>query len=264
LIKILITDNYSTTVIPRNIYEVNMIAEPTVQATMAAVYGSAAVISYAVARRAERTVRVYAYIVVGVIAVSAMGTGLTAAGVGQLPALFAEDGSTSIPSFIDDSIAYGVLFGLTTFFAGASRGMIAVVAGLSFGSRLVIELGVQFGPTVTVVGILISIATYLARAYLLWGPVWNTAQSASDRRQLLFRKSRNLLMLLMGANILAIPLIVAGMLDPFVQLIVLNYVDILIRVGFVGFLLANIGALTSETEMMTEPHSTNHETATEG
>lgn len=230
---------------------------------MATVYGIVAIISYAFARRAERSVRVYAYIVVGVIAVSAVGTGLTAAGVGQLPALFAEDGVTSIPGFIDDSVAYGVLFGLTTFFAGASRRMIALVAGLSFGSRLMIELGVQIGPSVTAIGIVVSIGTYLARVYLLWGPVWNTAQSVPDRRQLLFRKSRNLLMLLMGTNILAIPLIVVGLLDPFVQMIVLNYIDILIRIGFAGFLLANIGALTAGTELMTKDRTSSTIAATE-
>lgn len=261
--NILISDNYGDNIIPSNRYEIDMIAESTVQSSMAMIYGVAAVISYVVARRAEQSVRVYAYIVVGVIGVSAIGTGLTAAGVGQLPALYAEDGVTSVPGFIDDSVAYGVLFGLTTYFAGASRRMIALVAGLSFSSRLVIELGVQLGPIVTLVGIVVSIGTYLARVYLLWGPVWNTAQSIPDRRRLLFRKSRNLLMLLMGTNILAIPLIVSGLLDPFVQVIVLNYIDILIRVGFAGFLLANMGALAVGTEMVTENRTESRIAATE-
>lgn len=220
-----------------------MITEPEIQSAMAVIYGITAIISFTIARRAEKSVRVYAYVVVGVVLVSAVGAALSSLGVGDIPAQFADEGVTSAPSFVDDSIAYAVLFGLTTFLAGASEKMIGLVAGLSFSSRLAVEMGTQFGSAVVLIGISVSILTYLVRVYLLWGPVWRASESVPDRRQLLFRKSRNLLMLLMGANIFALPLIAFGLLDTFGQLLVLNYIDLLMRIGFAGFLLSNIGVL---------------------
>lgn len=75
--------------------------------------------------------------------------------------------------------------------------------------------------------------------YLLWGPVWRTATDRPPTRRLLYWKARNLLLLLIGAVLLAAFL--TGCV--FVQLVVLESIDMLIRVGFAGFLLANIGAL---------------------
>jgi len=116
------------------------------------------------------------------------------------------------------------------------------VAGLSVGSRVAIEIGVIFG-AVILFGLLASIGSYIARMYLLWGPVWRTATDRPPARRLLYWKARNLLMLLIGAVLLAAFLTGFGVFDTFVQLVVLESIDMLVRVGFAGFLPANIGAL---------------------
>lgn len=219
-----------------------MIGETTVQAGGAIVYALIVLVGFWYIQRFSDTARRVGYVAIGVVVVSVIGAVATAAGV--LTYEGALEGQQSIPAFFDDVIAYGLLFGLTTWFAGASKRMIGLVAGLSVLSRIAVEAGVMLGETAIAVGLLISVGTYVARLYLLWGPVWTTAQSVSDDRRLLFWKARNLLMFLMGMNIASAALNGAGLVDVFVELLLTEYIDLLLRAGFVGFLLTNLGAIS--------------------
>lgn len=228
--------------------------ETTILGITVVLYAVAAVVSVVAAHRSPASVRRYAYAVAGVVVVSAVGMVLYMFDVGQYAV--ASGGTSSVPQFIDDSVAYGVLFGMTVFFAGASKRMIGLVVGLSVGSRVAIEVAVIFGGTAVGIGFLASILTYLARVYLLWWPVWRTAQTQPPARQLLYWKSRNLLMLLIGVILLAALIAGVGIFDSFVELVVLEYIDLMIRVGFAGFLLSNIGALDSGGDLPGAEEST--------
>jgi hypothetical protein len=217
--------------------------EFAVHAPTAAAYFVAALVMALVIRRPPPAVRRYSYLVLAVVVVSALGATLQAFDVGNYES--ALDQPQSIPQLIDDSIAYAFLFALMTYSAGASRGMILLVSGLSVGSRVAIELGGFLGGGVLLAGLLFSIGSYLVRVYLLWWPVWRTAQTQPERRRLLYWKGRNTLMLLIGVNILA-GIMSATLFDRFVQLVVLEYVNFMLRVGFAGFLLANVTTLAPD------------------
>lgn len=218
--------------------------EFAVQASAAAAYYVAALLMFVVIRRQPPAVRRYSYIVLGVVVVSALGGTLQAFDVGTYQG--ALDQPLSIPQFVDDSVAYATLFALVPYVAGTSWWMILLVSGLSFTSRLAIELGGFLGGGVLLAGVLFSISSYLFRIYLLWWPVWATAKAQPQRRRLLYWKSRNALMLLIGVNILA-GIMSATLFDRFAQLIVLEYIDFVIRIGLAGFLLANVTSLAPES-----------------
>lgn len=180
--------------------------------------------------------RRYTAILLVVLFVSGIGALLQGAGIGTYDS--AVEADSSIPQFVDDTIAYATLFGLTGVIAGASARMSTLLAALSGGSRIAIEVG-GLSETLIGLGLLISFSSYGARIYLLWRPVWRTAQSTNPRRQLLFRKARNILMFLIGVNILVGLIGASGLFTNFVQQMLLVYVDFFIRIGFVGFLVSN-------------------------
>lgn len=157
----------------------------------------------------------------------------------------AVDTAASIPRFIDDTIAYATLFGLTGIIAGASRRMAALLAGLSAGSRIVIEVG-GLHESLVAIALLLSLSSYGFRIYLLWWPVWRTAKKQNPRQTLLFRKSRDTLMFLIGVSILVGFVGASGLLTNFVQQFILVYIDFCIRIGFIGFVVSKISALWAE------------------
>jgi hypothetical protein len=188
----------------------------------------------------------YTRVILVVLCVSTVGAFLQGAGVGDYQS--AVDTDTSWVQFIDDTVAYAGLFGLTGLFAGASRRMVALIAGLSAGSRILIEVGGLFGGGIIVLALLGSFASYFARIYLLWFPVWRTAKSHHPRRRLLYRKSRNILMFLIGVAIIVGVLGGVGLFTNFIQQFILAYIDFFIRVAFVAFLISNVDAMWSESE----------------
>lgn len=215
--------------------------EVLVQSLAAGAYALTALVMLVLIRRQPAAVRRYSYVVLGVVVVSAAGVALQAFDVGTYQG--AVEQPLSIPQFVDDSIAYGVLFGLMTFFSGTSRRMVVLVAFLSFGSRLAIEIGGFLGGGILLLGLLASLGSFFTRVYLLWWPVWRTAKRQHAQRRLLFWKARNALVFLIGVNIIAGIVTGIGLTDRFVQIIVLTYIDFCIRIGFAGFVLSNITAL---------------------
>lgn len=193
------------------------------------------------------------YLLVGMLVVSVAMFAAHAAEFGTYQPPGLEDGTQeqSIPRFINDIVGYSILFGLTTWFAGSSRRMIGLVAGLSVLSRIVIEAGAIFG----IVGLagLFSIGTYVARLYLLWGPVWRTAAEQRPTQRLLFWKARNMLMFLMGMNIVAALLTGAVVTDAFVQMVLIEYLNVCLRIGLAVFVIVNLSGLGTERGFDTVP-----------
>lgn len=224
-----------------------MISEFAIYGVSAAVYALASIVLLVMTRGKPTNLRRYCYLLVGVVTVSAIGAVLTTFNAGFIEL---SSGVLEAPMLVDDFIAYSVLFGLATFCAGASRRMIALVVGLSVASRIAFEVvsvaGETLGVAVMAAIALIVVGSYLIRVYLMFGPIWATAKRQRNDRQLLYWKFRNLLLFLMGMLIVAALLMVFGFLGETAGIVVTQYIDVLLRVGFAGFLIANIEAF-SET-----------------
>lgn len=221
-----------------------MIDPATVEWGTVAIYAIAAVVIFGLARRQREELRTYCYLLVAVVGVSAVGSALTTAGIGTLPI----GSGLDLPGFVDDVFAYAVLFGLATYIGGASRRMIALVAGLSVGSRVAFEFPTVLGGSGIALGmIVVAIITYVARVYLMFGPVARTARTLPADRRLLYAKARNVLLFLLGMLITGALLAVFGYFDAYVSLVALAYVDFWLRIGFAGFLVSRIDALEGAT-----------------
>lgn len=217
-----------------------MLTDVQISLAAAGVYALATVVFVALSRFQRPELRKYCHLLAGVVAVSAIGSALSGLGVLQVPV---GGVPLDVPSTVDDLVAYPVVFGLAAVVAGASRRAIGLLVGLSVASvvaSVFLEL-VGAGTALLVLGAMV--ASYLARVYLLFGPVWRAAKRQSDDRRLLYWKFRNLLVFLMGFVFVAIGLSLVGWLDTFTMLLVIEYVNVLLRVGFAGFLIGNLSAL---------------------
>lgn len=217
-----------------------MLTEAEIPLAAGGLYALAAVVFVALSRVQRPELRKYCYLLAGVLTVSAVGGVLSGLGVGTVTV-----GSVpvDVPSTVDDLVAYPVVFGLAAVVAGSSRRMVALLAGLSMASVLASLLLTGAGGAVALAALGAMVLSFLARVYLLFGPVWQTAQWQADDRRLLYWKFRNLLVFLMGFVFVAVGLSLVGLLDQFSMLLVIEYVNVLLRVGFAGFLVGNLSVL---------------------
>ncbi|WP_415378600.1 rhodopsin [Halosimplex sp. TS25] len=216
-----------------------MIESSVVFWVSAAVQAVALVVLLGWLRGISASRRRYCYPVLFVLGVSLAGTVLIALGVGT------DVGGTSLdaPGIADDLIAYSVLWGITALLAGESRRMVGVFVVVPVIQVVAFNGGVLLGGTAGLVGLLVMVAGQVLFAYLLLGRVWERAQRLPDRQRLLHWKARNLLLFLIGMLIAFSLLSVARVFDEFVVSTVGAYMDLLIRVGFAGFLFANVDAI---------------------
>lgn len=210
-----------------------------------------AVVAWATLRDDDDFVRKVGLAVTAVTGVSAAGAVLTIAGLGEFQIFpgYALDA----PQLVDDVVAYGLLFVVTTALAGTSTRYVGLVSGLSVFSRLAIEVGVALAallqaPVIALFSLVISVLTYVLRVYLLWGPVARDAAAVRDDREVLFQKCRNILMTVMGLNIVSVLFISAGLITVTGQLYTATYFNLLLRVGFVAFIVANVDTLRAMTD----------------
>lgn len=222
-----------------------MIDEHGIYAVSAVIYAIAAVAYFGLTRRQPRHLRPYCYLLVGVVGVAALLSAVFAVGIGTVAVA---GGEVIVPQMIDGLIAYPLLFGFAAFTAGSSRRVVALVAGVSIAQRVAYEVGALTDGPLGLAMLLVVVGGFFGHVYLLFGPVWRTASRQSPRRRLLFWKFRNLLLFLIGMLILAALLSLTPLLDPFTGSVAVQYVDVLLRVGFAGFLIGNISALDSAAE----------------
>lgn len=226
-----------------------MIDEHGIYAISAVIYAIAAAAYFGLTRRQPQHLRRYCYLLVGVVVAAAILSAIFAVGIGTVAVA---GGEVIVPQMIDGLIAYPLLFGFAVFTAGSSRSVVALIAGVSIAQRLAYEVGALTDGLLGLAMLLVVVGGYFVHVYLLFGPVWRTASRQSPRRRLLFWKFRNLLLFLIGMLIVAALLSLTPLLDPFTGSVAVQYVDVLLRVGFAGFLIGNISALDSVTEDATD------------
>ncbi|KZX49790.1 bacteriorhodopsin [Haloarcula sp. K1] len=215
-----------------------MISGSAVYEIAAVLLAVAAVVLSGWLRRIPSSHRHYCYPVVAVVGISAVTTALTAAGVLSVPG-----SQLTVPNIVDDFVAYTVLWTLTVAIAGASRRTLAVAAAIPAVQVIAFNGGTIVGGAIGLVGFGVLVIGQLLLAYLLLGPVWRRAADLPDDQRLLHWKSRNLLLFLIGMLIAYSLLAVADVFDPFVLTVISEYMGLLIRVGFAGFLFANVDAI---------------------
>jgi hypothetical protein len=217
-----------------------MIELSTVYAAAAAVYALGTVGLVAWLTRIPEERRTYCYPAVAAVGISAVTTALSLAGVGVLPL---GGGSLDVPSVLDDLIAYPLLWAVAALLANESRRTVGIFVAVPAVQVLAFNVASTIGGLVGLVGIATVVAGHALLAYLLFGPVWERAQRLPDRQRLLHWKARNLLLFLIGMLIAYALLGVAGVFDTYVSGVLGEYVSALIRVGFAGFLFANVDAI---------------------
>ncbi|WP_135303683.1 bacteriorhodopsin [Haloarcula amylovorans] len=205
--------------------------------------------------------RRYCYPVVAVVGFSAAMSALTSMGVAPVAGT-----QLTVPNILDDFVAYTVLWTVAVALANESRRMLAVAAVVPAVQVLAFNVAAIVGGVVGLVGLTVVVLGHGLIAYLLLGPIWRRAVAVPDRQRLLHWKSRNLLLFLIGMLIVYALLSVAAVFDSFVVTVLRVYIGLLIRVGFAGFLFANVGAIAVDrTELAgPAPLSASDEASTSG
>lgn len=93
------------------------------------------------------------------------------------------------------------------------------------------------------VALVVLVGGYVGLVAYLLGPIWRRAQAVPEQRRLLHWKARNLLLFIIGMLIAFVILALFGVFDEFVTVTIQQYMAVLIRVGFAGFLFANLDAV---------------------
>ena len=222
-----------------------MIEPSAVRFASAAIYAVSAVVLLALARRKPPELRRYCYPFVAVVAFAGIGVGLWGAGIG---AFSVASGTLEGGQLLTDYVAYPFLFGFAAFVAGASRRYVAGVVALTVAMRLGYDFAEVFEgalATAGTLGILVGYATLLG---LFFGPVASAAARQPPERELFYKKTRNLALFAFGVLIAWAMLQIAGLFDQFTATVTLEYLDLLLRVGFAGFVFANVETLAAEAE----------------
>lgn len=217
-----------------------MIEAATVNALQAGVFTLALVALLAWYRRIPDDRRTFCRPVLFVVGIAAVATALVAAGVGTISV---GTGEIVVPSVLDDAVAYLVLYAVMARLAGIEGPAFVAIVLMPVAQRLGLELATVTGGTVALVGLVLLVGGQLVVAAFLLGPVWRRAQSVPEQRRLLHWKARNLLLFIVSMLIVFAVLAVVGVFDAFTTLIIEQYMMVLLRVGFAGFLFANLDAV---------------------
>ncbi|WP_435181540.1 rhodopsin [Halorussus sp. AFM4] len=217
-----------------------MISASLLHAAAAVAYGVTLVVLLARLRRVPASARRYCRLLVGVVGVGFATSALAAAGVG---AVTVNGRELLLPSFANDVVAYSLLWAVTAMLADVPRRTLAFVTGLPALQVVAFQFGATAGGLLALVSIVVVIGGHLVLASLFLGPVWRDAQDLPDERRLLHWKSRNLLLFLIGMLIAFAFVSLAGAFTEFGTTVISQYISVLIRVGFAGFLFANADAL---------------------
>lgn len=187
-------------------------------------------------RRFPSELRQYCYPILGLVVLAAVTHTLSGFGLGVVPT---GEGSVDIPNVVDGAIGYGVLFGFAAYLAGVGRRALAVAAVLPAGMNFSFQVAAVGDGIVAIAGALVVVLGYPVLCWLYARPFAQTVSGKTAARQRLYRKFRNLLLFLIGALIVT-AFTTLDVFHPDVSGILTSYVDFLLRVGFTGFLFANV------------------------
>ena len=217
-----------------------MIEPSAVRLASAGIYAISAVVLLVLTRRKPAEVRRYCYPLVAVVAAASLGTGLWGAGIGTLSIA---GGTLEGGQLLTDYIAYPFLFGFAAFVAGASRRYVGAVVAVVVVMRVGYDVAELFDGGVGLAGTATILVGYATLLGLYFGPIATAATRQSPSRALFYRKTRNLVLFMFGVLIGWAMLQIAGLFDPFTATVTLEYLDLLLRVGFAAFVVANVETL---------------------
>jgi len=205
-----------------------------------AVYAVALVVLLVWLRRVPVDRRTLCYPIVLIVGTSAVAVGLNTVGVGLVTINGYE---VTFPTFLNDLFSYALLYFVMARIGGIEGRPLALVVATPVAQRVAFELGVVFGGLFGLAALGFVIVAHLAIAAYLLGPIWRSIQSMPEQRRLLHWKARNLVLFLMGMLIVYALISVGGIFDTVTSDIINQYMGILIRVGFAGFLFTNLDAV---------------------
>ncbi|GAA0723834.1 hypothetical protein J2744_001266 [Halorubrum trapanicum] len=222
-----------------------MIELSTVRFASAGIYAVSAVVLFALARRKPAKLRRYCYPFVAVVALAGVGIGTWGAGIGTFSV---GSGTLEAGQLLTDYVAYPFLFGFTAFVAGVSRRYVGGIVAITVAMRLGYDFAEVFEGTLSLAGTLGIVVGYVTLVGLFFGPVASAAARRPPERELFYKKTRNLALFAFGVLIAWAMLQIAGLFDAFTAAVTLEYLDLLLRVGFAGFVFANVETLAAEAE----------------
>ncbi|AXR80943.1 bacteriorhodopsin [Natrarchaeobaculum sulfurireducens] len=219
----------------------------TIYLVSGATLGVATLVFATLTRRIPDTTRRYG--VVTVVAVASMALAYMAM-AGDLLLVETTGQDQSVARFIGYTVAWGGIVLLTGVVSGCGRAntialFVAICITLwgSFAGWLVSGI-LELALTAVTIGGLAAVT------YLLLGPIQRAASNESGDRMLLYGKLKHLLLL---AWLVLMILSVTSeqnlaLLDTFVGQLVASYVDVILFLGFGGFVFNNIGAFEDATD----------------
>ena len=220
-----------------------MIEPSTVRFVSAGIYAVSAVVLLAMARRKPAALRRYCYPFVGVVVAGGVGVGLWGAGIGTFEVA---TGTLEGGQLLTDYVAYPFLFGFAAFVSGAVRRYVGGVVALVVVMRLGYDVAEVFGGPLALAGTGAILVGYLVLLGLFFGPLASAAAAQPPARELFYKKTRNLALFAFGVLIAWAMIQIAGLLDQFTGTVTLEYLDLLLRVGFAGFVFSNVETLATE------------------
>ena len=220
-----------------------MIEPSTVRFASAGVYAVSAVVLFALARRKPAALRRYCYPFVAVVAAAGVGIAAWGAGIGTFSVA---NGTLEAGQLLSDYVAYPFLFGFAAFVSGAGRRYVGGVVALIVAMRLGYDIAAVFDGALAAAGTASILVGYVALVGLYFGPIASAAARQPPARELFYKKTRNLVLFAFGVLIAWAMLQIAGLFDQFTAAVTLEYLDLLLRVGFAGFVFANVETLAAD------------------
>lgn len=218
-----------------------MISEATVHAATAAVYAAATLVFLGRLGRVPSGRRRYYQLATLAVGVGAVTSALMVFGLGTVSV---NGYAVTLPTSASDLVAYPLLWGVTAMLADVDRRTLVLVTAIPVVQVVAFQAAPIFGGLVTLASAVVVIGGHLVLAAVFVGRIWSATEHLPEERRLLHWKARNLLLFLIGMLIAFAFLSVAGAFDDFGTVVLNQYVSVLIRVGFAGFLFANVDALS--------------------
>lgn len=159
-------------------------------------------------------------------------------------------GNTDLPRFLGYTGMWIPIVYVTSALAGVGRRLALLLLAIVLGRVWITLVGYFLDGIAGQIASLLPFALLIAGVYLLYGPFTRVAASRSGDRSLLFTKLKHLIVL--GWIGLVINGLIAadglGLVDDFVALLTLVYVEAILLIGFAGLVLRNVDALEAAAE----------------
>lgn len=159
-------------------------------------------------------------------------------------------GNTDLARFLGYTAMWIPIVYVTSALAGVGRRLALLLLAVVLGRVWITLVGYFLDGIAGAIASLLPFALLVVGIYLLYGPFTRAAAARSGERSLLFTKLKHLIVL--GWIGLVINGLVAadglGLVDDFVALLTLVYVEAILLIGFAGLTLRSVDALEATAE----------------